>query len=279
MNSAVRLFAHRWLLAAICLFAVGNSAHAQVSIAQLSDTHIGEPRAPHAAENLRRAVDMINQRHPDAVILTGDIGENPEAWQQAKSILKGLQAPLYYVPGNHDVHTHDVQRYRDFFGKDYYTFRVQDITFVVIDSQLLGNYDHYEAKTPLPLPPDTKAESDKMFAWLQNLADHKPSGTIIGVQHIAPFRDHGFPDPKPYWVVDEPYRWREVDLLHKLAIKHVLVGHWHNGRVFQQADITWHVAPATSWLPWGGELGFAIHHIRPDGDVETEFIPLAGAIP
>ena len=118
-----------------------------------------------------------------------------------------------------------------------------------------------------------------MLAWLQDLADHKPSGIVIGVQHIAPFRDHGFPDPKPYWVVDEPFRWREVDLLHQLGIKHVLVGHWHNGRVFEQADITWHVAPATSWLPWGGELGFAIHRISPNGEVETEFIPLPGARP
>ena len=111
---------------------------AQITVVQLSDTHIGEPRAPHAAENLQQAVTMINARHPEVVILTGDIGENPQDWQQAKSILKGLDAPLYYVPGNHDVHTHDVQRYRDFFGKDYCSFRVRDVTFVVIDSQLLG---------------------------------------------------------------------------------------------------------------------------------------------
>jgi hypothetical protein len=67
--------------------------------------------------------------------------------------------------------------------------------------------------------------------------------------------------------------------LHRLGIKHVLVGHWHNGRVFERDGITWHVAPATSWLPWGGELGFAMHAISANGDVRTEFVALPGAKP
>jgi 3',5'-cyclic AMP phosphodiesterase CpdA len=41
-------------------------------VAQISDTHIGDKHAPHAAEHLRHAVDMINDRHPDVVILSGD---------------------------------------------------------------------------------------------------------------------------------------------------------------------------------------------------------------
>jgi hypothetical protein len=30
-------------------------------------------------------------------------------------------------------------------------------------------------------------------------------------------------------------------------------------------------------LPWGGELGFAMQNISPDGDVHTEFVALPGA--
>jgi predicted MPP superfamily phosphohydrolase len=122
-----------------------SRALAQVTIAQLSDTHLGEKRAPHAADNLRKAVDMINARHPDAVILSGDIGESREEWEHARKILKDLKPRLYYVPGNHDVHSDDVERYREVFGKDYYRFNVKNIDFIVIDSQLLGNFDNYEA--------------------------------------------------------------------------------------------------------------------------------------
>lgn len=255
------------------------SSPAQVTVAQISDTHLGEKRAPHAAENLLQAVDMINQRRPDVVILSGDIGENPQAWQQARSILKKLKAPLHVAPGNHDVNGSDLDSYRKVFGRDYYTFDTKGITFVVINAQLLGNYDTYEAKTPPALAPDAEVESERMLAWLRDLTDEARNRVRIGVQHIPVFRDGSFPDPKPYWIISEPYRSREMDLLGRLKIRHMLVGHWHNGRVFERDGITWHVAPATSWLPWGGELGFAMHTITPDGDVRTEFVPLPGATP
>jgi 3',5'-cyclic AMP phosphodiesterase CpdA len=300
-------FTYRLALVWAAMFALlgfaRGSAQAQVTIAQLSDTHIGEQHSPHAADNLRRAVEMINQRHPDAVVLSGDIGEGPNNWDIARQILKGLKAPLYYAPGNHDVHSRDVNRYREVFGKDYYSFQVKGVTFLVIDSQLLGNWDNFAARDVPPLPPETEAESRKMLDWLKDQGkagdnadddrqhdrddqdrdkdkhhhrdkDHK-GGTIIAIQHIPDFRDGSFPnDPKPYWIVNDPYRSREMDIFHKLGVRHVLVGHWHNPRTFEHDGITWHVAPATSWLPFGGELGFAMHTITPDGNVRTEIVPL-----
>jgi len=251
-------------------------------VVQISDTHLGDKHAPHAAKNLKQAVEMINDRRPDAVVLSGDIGENPQAWEEAKSILRKLQAPLHYVPGNHDVHSNDVERYRNVFGKDFYTFEVKSVTFVVIDSQLLGNYDVYEARQPMPLPPETEDESERMLSWLEGLRDRDDrdrKGAIIGVQHIPMFRDGNFPDSKPYWVMSDPYGSKELKILHQLGIKDMLVGHWHNGRVFKKEGITWHVAPSTAWLPWGGELGFAVHTISAEGDVKTEFVELPGAKP
>src|SRR5215469_10224966 len=111
----------------VLAFAISSSA--QVTIAQISDTHLGEKRAPHAAENLRQAVDMINQRRPDAVIFSGDMGENPQAWREAQFILNKLRSPLSIAPGNHDVHSPDLDRYRRVFGRDYYSFAIQGITF------------------------------------------------------------------------------------------------------------------------------------------------------
>ena len=279
------------LCISLCLLAVAvvaqDASHArddrddQVSIVQISDMHLGDHHAPHAAENLKQAVKMTNDRHPDAVILSGDIGENPQAWDEARSILKKLKAPLYYVPGNHDVHSQDVERYRNIFGKDYYEFQVKFVSFVVIDSQLLGNYDVYNAKSPPPLPPETEDESQRMLLWLNRLPEESRTSKkiVIGVQHVPVFHDGKFPDPKPYWVISEPYRSNEMKALRKLGIKDMLVGHWHNGRVFEREGITWHVAPSTAWLPWDGELSFAVHTISPDGNVRTQFEDLPGATP
>ena len=280
-------------------------ANAQVLIAQISDTHLGEPSAPHAFDNLRRAVDMVNARHPDAVIVSGDIGENYDQWLIARGILKWLHAPVYYAPGNHDVHTNDVARYREVFGPDYYRFQVKGVTFVVIDSQLLGNFDNFDAQSPQPLPVATQAEGDKMLAWFgeqpasrtadnrhrhwwsfghgrepqrfqDNDNDDPRGGIVIGIQHIPAARgDNMPPDPKPYWTVNEPYRSRELAVLHRLGIRHMLAGHWHVGTVFERDGITWHIAPTTSrLLPWSSPLGFAMHTISRNGDVRTEFVPL-----
>jgi 3',5'-cyclic AMP phosphodiesterase CpdA len=274
------------------------SAVAQVVIAQISDTHLGEVHSPHAFDNLRRTVDMVNARHPDAVIVSGDVGENYDEWLRARGILKWLHAPVYYAPGNHDVHSNDVEKYRAVFGPDYYRFQVKGVTFLVIDSQLLGNFDQFDAQSPPPMPSETQAESDRMLSWLDHQAkghddDHRHdskhggqgdnndrnSRIIIGVQHIPVFRDEkALPDPKPYWTINEPYRSREMELLHKLGIRHMLVGHWHVGDVFERDGIVWHVAPTTSRpLPWSNGMGFAMHTITPDGDVKTEFVPLGTA--
>jgi 3',5'-cyclic AMP phosphodiesterase CpdA len=223
---------------------------------------------------------MINSRHVDAVVLTGDIGESPHDWQAARAILNDLSSPLYIVPGNHDVHTRDVNRYRAVFGDDYYSFTIRNVDFIVIDSQLLGNYEQYGAQASPPLPPETGQQSQKMLQWLASQVMNEKGRTVIGLQHIPPVRDGSFPpDSKPYWVISEPYRSREIALLHDLGIKHMLVGHWHNGRVFPWEGITWHVGPSTSWLPWGGQLGFALHTITPDGNVKTEFVNLPDAQP
>lgn len=259
-------------------------------IAQLSDSHIGLARAPEASANLRKAVQLINQRGVDAVLVTGDIGERPEAWQEALDILGGLQAKFYMVPGNHDVHTDNVGRWRQLMGKDYDRIQIRNLTIYALDSQLLGNYDDYDAKQVIPLPPGTRAESDKMLGWMKQAADDEQRGEvaaeprgggesgnrlIFAMQHVPISRADGFPaDPRPYWVVQEPYRERELALLHRLGVKHMFVGHWHKGMTYQADGITYHVAPATSWSPFGAPLGFAIYTIKPDGDVKTEFVTL-----
>jgi 3',5'-cyclic AMP phosphodiesterase CpdA len=261
-------------LACAALF-FANAKAADVTIAQISDTHLGEKHSPRAAEQLRQAVEMINARHPDAVILSGDIGESPEEREQAKTILKVLTAPLYYVPGNHDIgDTNSLARYRQQFGPDYYRFQVKYVEVLVLDSQLLGNYQKYDSPTLLPMLPGIKPEAEKMLDWLGAQPKPAKGDVLIAVQHIPLYLDAGFPAVRPYWTINPPYDRREAWLLRRLGVKHLLAGHWHTARVFKHGDLTIHIAPPTSWLPHGGQLGFAMHTITPKGDVQTEFVPL-----
>jgi 3',5'-cyclic-AMP phosphodiesterase len=271
----ISLFCGSAILFAAPIAAQVTPGPGEITIAQISDTHLGEKHSPNAANHLRKAVDMINARHPNAVIVSGDIGERAENREEVKTILKDLTAPVYYVPGNHEFSDlKGLEQYRKQFGPDYYRFQVRNVEVLALDTQLLGNYKVFNAATSPPLSADMEAESKKMLAWMADQAEATKGKVVIAVQHIPLFRDHGFPDVKPYWTVNAPYAARETELLHKLGIKHLLAGHWHNGRVFEQDAITIHVAPATSWLPLGGELGFAMHTITADGNVRTEFVAL-----
>jgi len=274
----------------------GDDRGGNIVIAQISDTHIGLARAPEASENLRKIVEMVNQRNPDAVIVTGDIGEREDAWDEAKKIFSGLKPKVFYIPGNHDVTANKPQslgKWRADFGNDYYEAHIKGVTIIALDGQLMGNYDNFNQKKASPLNQDAQQESERMLGWLEKEGskdesakkyggsqserpqrmDKEDGKLIFAMQHEPIDRASDFPpDDKDYWVIQEPYRSREIELLHRLGVKHMFVGHWHKGMVFSAHDITSHVAPATSWSPTGDKLGFAMHTISPDGDVKTEFV-------
>ncbi|HAO78625.1 MAG TPA: hypothetical protein DCQ92_06545 [Verrucomicrobia subdivision 3 bacterium] len=254
-----------------------DSATNTVRLAQISDTHLGVAEAPDAAANLALAVQMVNTLNPDAVIVSGDVGEDSSQRQQAKTILQGLAAPVYYLPGNHDISndTNSLQSWRNLFGPDYYSFQVKNVEVLMLDSELLGNYDDFNSGTVQPLSAGMAAESQTMLDWLSQQGG--TTNVLIAAQHIPLYLDNGFPSSNPYWTVNPPYDQSESNLLASLGIKHLLAGHWHNGRVFTRNGLTIHVAPTTSWLPNGGQLGFAMHTITADGDVSTTFVPLVSS--
>jgi 3',5'-cyclic AMP phosphodiesterase CpdA len=297
----------RLLVLLFCCAMMVSLARAQVTIAQISDPHIGLARAPQGSQQLQQVVQQVNQRNPDIVVVTGDVGERESAWDEARSILKGLKAKVYYIPGNHDVHASGPGKWRSAFGEDYYKIQVKNVTIYALDSQLLGNWDDFNAKSMPQTPSDVKAEGDKMLNWLGSQGggedrghgkdhdkdrDDKGRGkdkdkdrshgehggdrgnVVLAMQHVPPLRDGGFPDQKPYWIVPEPNSSREIDIFKKLGIRDVLVGHWHDGRVFNGKGITWHVAPSTSWSPSGAKLGWAMHTVSGNGDVKTDFVYL-----
>jgi 3',5'-cyclic AMP phosphodiesterase CpdA len=273
------------VLAAVGFLSLIQGAAGQTVIAQISDIHMCSSNAPHAATNLSNTIKMINKRTVNAVVVSGDIGEYKACWLKVRSILAALRAPVYYVPGNHDVHTKDVSIYRSVFGPDYYRVRIKNVDIIAIDSQLLGNFDSYYAVAPPPLPAYTLALSNQMFAWLNSLVATEKQAIatghlVIALQHIPAYRDSGFPpDTKPYWIINDPYRTKEINMLHSLGVKDVLCGHWHYGKVFDAGNITWRSSPSAGWLPWGGALGFAVHTISAAGNVSTDFVDLPNAVP
>jgi 3',5'-cyclic AMP phosphodiesterase CpdA len=273
-------------------------ALAQATIVQISDTHIGLSTAPNALQHLQTVVNQINAMspQPDAVILSGDIGETTSAWSTAKSTLANLKAPVYFIPGNHDIHTTNISTYRQYFGNDYYSFKINNITFMAINSQLLGDYDTFTSgETPAdvkPLPSAVQTESDTMLAWLGR---QTAVSNEIAVQHVPLFPQSlsgggTYPSTNPYWAVYDvqndtnihhQYRTEEINALTALGIHTMFAGHWHNQRNFTATSgsftLDLRMAPAVAYaIGTGAQVGYNVHTISSTGSVTTQFVACNG---
>lgn len=85
------------------------SAAAPLRVVHLSDLHLGKKAELVSGDGLvtelRTVIQRINTIKPNLVVLTGDVAEDGQeaAWlQRAHELLRGLEAPLVVIPGNHD---------------------------------------------------------------------------------------------------------------------------------------------------------------------------------
>ena len=123
-----------------------------VYFAIISDTHIG-PTADYQRHEryplpcARKLVQTINNlpTRPDFVIHTGDIVADPDlaAYELASGVFAAVEAPIYYVNGNHDAAA-DIHKYFSMGPKQdvsadlgvlSYTFAVKGYRFLVLDAR------------------------------------------------------------------------------------------------------------------------------------------------
>lgn len=100
-----------------------------MKLLHVSDLHFGH-HDPVLAEGF---ADDINAQHPDLIVASGDftqIGSKAE-FEQAREFLDKLQAPVFAVPGNHDVPALNIfRRFLDPYGL-YRRYISQDLEPVV----------------------------------------------------------------------------------------------------------------------------------------------------
>lgn len=73
-----------------------------IRIALITDVHYDTIQNP---IHLQKAIPAINAQHPDVIVLGGDIveeGTSKERMQEVFRVLGQLEAPIYYIYGNHD---------------------------------------------------------------------------------------------------------------------------------------------------------------------------------
>ena len=221
---------------------VRNAASAAdtLTFVQISDSHIGFHQAPNQdpGSTLKLAVDAINAlpTQPQFVIHTGDVTHlsKPAQFDDAKQILGTLRAPLYAIPGEHDVIGADGLKtyFANFARKDapqgWYSFDVGGAHFVSI-----VNVFNFEKMGLI---------GNEQLDWIgKDLAAQKKSTPIVVFGHV------------PLYTVYEPWGWltedggKVVAMLQRFDNVTVLNGHIHQILEHTEGNIRFRTAAGTAY--------------------------------
>ncbi|UCF94956.1 MAG: metallophosphoesterase [Desulfobacterales bacterium] len=159
-----------------------------------------------------RAMDQLNLLQPEFVISVGDLVEGytedrakaAAEWDEVDGIIKTLEMPFFYVPGNHDLGNDAMKQvWLERRGATYYHFIYRDVLFLVFNSE-----------DPSHPPPEGMAErtatykrllkenpaaAQKMLEeFMANLESYKKP-MLMSDQQINYFRKVLAENPKVRW--------------------------------------------------------------------------------
>ncbi len=228
----------------------------------VADTHVRSETADpgdfaataHLAARNQHAVDVINRLAPDFVVHLGDVVHpipgspaHGPANELAAAAYATLGAPLYMVPGNHDVGDKPYrwvdapavapEHYATFtarYGPRYQTFRREDCSFVLVDTPVLNT--GWDAENE---------QWDWLEATLDDAADSQQRVFMFGHYPLYLW------DPDEHEHYDNlanPARSRLLTLLSEYKVEAVFAGHVHRffHRRYRNTDL--YIAPATGFV-------------------------------
>ena len=214
---------------------------AGLQFVQISDTHIGfnKPANPDVTETLRAAIAKINAASaaPEFVLHTGDLTHlsKPAEFDTLQQVLTEVKAPVFYVPGEHDILEDDGKSYLERFGKNtegagWHSFDHSGVHFIG-----LVNVVNLKAGGLGSL-------GAEQLAWLERDVKHLKSSTpIVVFAHI------------PLWSIYPEWGWgtddsaQALSYLKRFGSVSVLNGHIHQVMHKVEGHITFHTAMSTAF--------------------------------
>jgi 3',5'-cyclic AMP phosphodiesterase CpdA len=218
-------------------------------VLQISDTHLSAER-PWFVQNFDAVVRIAAARRPDLVLNTGDISldgvNHASELGFARHCHDAFDVPFRFVPGNHDLGDNPWRadldspitaarrdRYREFFGEDYWRLDAGGWLLVGANAQLFGS--------------DLTAADDQ-WAFLTSTAAHAAGRPVALFIHKPLFQD----DPEEADVtqryVTPDARRRLVGALAGANVRLVASGHVHQHRQLRVGGVDHCWAPSTAFV-------------------------------
>lgn len=225
-----------------------------VSVMLVSDVHLGHHRG---REYLAKLVSMTNDKHPDLVLIAGDLVDADVALHPSVfEPLKDLRAPVFYVGGNHEIEIDQSKALQLIADQG---VRVLHNEVVNVDGLQLVGLDYMKADAnTFDMHPsaDTRTIKDTLAALKLNAA----LPTIL--MHHSPVG---------------------VSYVEKAGADLMVAGHTHGGQLFPGTLITQAMFPFNHGLYRRGDLqvfvskgaGTFLQRIRLGSENEINFLKLS----
>ena len=256
--------------------ATATPAHYPVRIGLLSDLHLNRGTNQVKFQNhLDQVIEAANAAGVDLVLVAGDLTEDgtPREYEEFRRQIKRFSAPVWYVPGNHDVgnkplpkakapvYAVRVARYELKLGPSWFVREHAGVRVVGINSMLLGS--------------DLARERQQWRLLTEALAKPAAQPTIL-LTHLPPFiRDSREPGGE-YWDIEPAPRLRLLSLLQLGGVSNVLSGHLHHALTNCHDGVFFYTTPPVSFgLPAGKQLpGWTLVTVPQRGSAQVEFQPI-----
>jgi len=220
--------------------AVAAGGTETVQFVQISDSHIGFHQAanPDVAGTLEAAVRAINAMpaQPAFVVHTGDITHlsTPQQFDDAKSILAQLQAPLIALPGEHDVIGNDFTAYRA-------NFKIPQSTASGWASWDAGGVHYVALLNVFDFEKMGMLGSDQLSWLAADLGGVAPTVPVVVFAHVPLYALY----PAWGWTTEDGAK--ALALLRKFERVTVLNGHIHQIVTQEDGNIRFASAAATAY--------------------------------
>lgn len=247
-------------------------------IALVSDPHITRGTAEDQSQYKGRfdhVIASVNGAQVDLVLIAGDLteGGRPEDVGDFQAQIKGFQAPVWVVPGNHDVGdkhipgkkggvTADhVAAFEAAYGPSFWSRTFQGLRVIGINSSLLGS--------GLPVEAD-------QWKFLESKLDRSHKMPTLLLMHYPLFLHTPDEPGGGYWNVEPEPRARLLRLiLRSKSVRAVLTGHLHRALAVQTGGVFLYTTPPVSFgIPRGKQAeGWSLITVSPDGTISADFHP------
>lgn len=219
---------------------LSNAPRYPVRVALVSDTHTSRDTKNHRPwhkPRLEQAIQEVNAAGVDLVLIAGDLTEDGTAQQYRdfRKQIKGFEAPVWYVPGNHDVGNKRLpgkkqaitweteNRFKMHLGPSYWVREHAGLRVIGADGPLFGS---------------GLSRERKMWNTLEEALEKPAPVPTLFMVHYPPFQKSADEPGGVYWNL-EPYpRARLLALLKQGGVKTVLSGHLHRSLTNEFDGIT-----------------------------------------